>query len=168
MFFWMFYLHPRKIIRDKDLFQGILVILGHILRSLVFYINGFSLIESYALLLSCMIFSGIYLFGHFSLSHTFTPVIDEKENPNWIRYAFEHTVDIVPNNALVSWIMGYLNCQVVHHLFPSMPQFRQPEVSKRLQKFAKENNIEYKIIGYFEAWNLMLDNLKNVGNKKSI
>ncbi len=86
-------------------------------------------------------------------------------------------MDITPDNSLVNWIMGYLNCQgllilssflssvyilmiiivifmplVVHHLFPNMPQFRQPEVSAMLVDWAKKHDIKYTIVSYFDAW----------------
>ena len=105
----------------------------------------------------------MYLFGHFSLSHTFTPIVEENENPNWVIYAVEHSVDINPQNPMINWIMGYLNCQVVHHLFPQMPQFRHPAVSKELVKFCKENGLKYEIISYYDAWKKMFSNLNEVG-----
>ena len=110
--------------------------------------------------------SGIYLFGHFSLSHTFTPVIKENDDPSWVRYAVEHSVDISPQNPFVNWIMGYLNCQVIHHLFPSMPQYRGPEVSLELIELCKKWNIKYNIIGYGEAWYLMFKNLNDIGTRR--
>ena len=60
--------------------------------------------------------------------------------------------------------MGYLNFQVIHHLFPSMPQYNGGKVSVKLIEFCKENNINYKIIGYRKAWYDMLSNLDSVGH----
>jgi len=162
--FWMFYLHPRKIIKEHRIFDGVCLLLSHIFRPFIIYnYSSYNIFESYIIFLLSQYITGVYLFGHFSLSHTFCPVVESNENKNWIRYSFDHTVDISTDNFIVSWIMGYLNCQVVHHLFPQMPQFRQPEVSKILVSFAKDNNIDYKIIGYFEAWKLMFKNLNDVG-----
>ena len=155
MMYWVFYLHPRKIIRDKNISQATLVIVGHAMR--IFFMKG----AMYHIM--SLWVTGVYLFGHFSLSHTFTPTVPIDENPNWIRYAIEHTVDIEPDNKWVGWIMGYLNNQVVHHLFPSMPQYRGPEVGKELQIFCKKWDIKYRRVGYFEAWNLMFQNLDDVG-----
>lgn len=166
MLFWVLYLHPRKIIRDRNTMQGFIVLSGHMVRILLFTwaadINIY-----YALIyhLLALWITGIYLFGQFSLSHTFTPTVGENENPNWVRFAIEHTVDIEPENKYVGWIMGYLNNQVIHHLFPSMPQYRGPEVSKELVHFCKKWAIEYKIITYAEAWSQMFKNLESVGNK---
>ena len=60
--------------------------------------------------------------------------------------------------------MGYLNNQVIHHLFPSMPQYRGPEVSEELILFCKKWDIKYTIMNYCEAWYNMLNNLNKVGN----
>jgi acyl-CoA 6-desaturase (Delta-6 desaturase) len=162
--FWILYLHPRKVIRDKNWIQAIIMITGHLLR-----------INMFIMMANCTLFwaliyhfcsswvSSVYLLGHFSLSHTFMPTIEPNENPNWVEYALNHTVDIEPQNVVVSWIMGYLNCQVIHHLFPSMPQHHGPIISEKLKIFCKKWNLKYNIIGYFEAWNKMLNNLGEIG-----
>lgn len=169
MTFWLLYLHPRKVFRDKNIIQGFYIVLGHITR--ISLIMKFASSGIYCAILYHFLaiwITGIYLFGHFSLSHTFTPTVDKDENPNWVRYAIEHTVDISPKNKLIGWIMGYLNNQVIHHLFPSMPQYRGPEVSQELLLFCKKWDIKYTIINYYDAWYYMLNNLNTVGNQKSL
>ena len=166
MSFWNLYLHPRKVIRDKNIAQALLILSGHTTRVLLFM--RFASVDVFCAVLYHYIaiwITGIYLFGQFSLSHTFTPTIDKNENPSWVRYAIEHTVDISPKNKLVGWIMGYLNNQVIHHLFPSMPQYRGPEVSEELILFCKKWDIKYTIMNYWEAWYNMLNNLNKVGNE---
>lgn len=164
--FWTLYLHPRKIIRDKNITQAFLILAGHTTRIFLFMKVAPTNFFYAALYHSIAIWiTGIYLFGHFSLSHTFTPTVDKNDNPNWVRYAIEHTVDISPNNKLVGWIMGYLNNQVIHHLFPSMPQYRGPEVSQELILFCKKWDIKYTVISYYDAWYHMLHNLNTVGNE---
>jgi fatty acid desaturase len=39
----------------------------------------------------------------------------------------------------VDWWMSYLNYQVEHHLFPSMPQFRHPQTSIHVQALFKKH-----------------------------
>jgi acyl-CoA 6-desaturase (Delta-6 desaturase) len=165
MLFWMFYLHPRKIIKDRDYIQGIFTLSGHIIRPFVIYtVWDGSVLESYGLHLATMYISGIYLFGHFSTSHTFMPVVAADENPSWIEYSINHTVDIDTQNPFVSWLMGYLNCQCVHHLFPQMPQYRQPEVSKELAHFTKKWDLQYHHLSYFDAWYHTFRNMYRVGH----
>ena len=174
--FWMFYLHPRKMLRDKNVLQCSLIVSSHLLRVYLFREFGgggggggapISWTAAIGYHLASVWVSSMYLFGHFSLSHTFTPVIESHETPNWARYAIEHTVDICPGNGLVSWMMGYLNCQVVHHLFPSMPQFYGPRVSEEVRRFCDQWGLEYRVVGYFEAWKCMFSNLDHVGKTLS-
>jgi fatty acid desaturase len=165
MLYWILYLHPRKIIRDKNIVQAGIVSMGHLSRIGLFMCFGnvsFSMALFYHFL--TVYLSGIYLFGQFSLSHTFTPVVQNDENPSWVHYAIEHSVDIDPQSPLISWVMGYLNCQVIHHLFPSMPQYRGPEVSLELQEFCDKWGIQYTIMSYLDAWWYMFKNLNDVGN----
>ena len=165
MLFWLFYLHPRKIIREKSFEQGFWMLCSHTVRpALMSYLSGMGFGQAYLLHWVSLWIAGQYLFGHFSLSHTHTDTVEADENVNWVEFAVHHTVDINPQNPLINWIMGYLNCQVVHHLFPNMPQFRQPEVSKRLVKFCKDNGLEYTVISYFEAWRRTFANLNDVGH----
>ena len=166
MLFWLLYLHPRKIIRDRNVTQAVIVSVGHVSRIFLFMqIGEASFYQSLWYHFITLWVSGVYLFGQFSLSHTFMPVIESNENPNWVRYSLEHTVDIEPQNYAVSWIMGHLNNQVIHHLFPSMPQYRGPEVSKELIEFCKKWDLKYTIITYREAWDNMFANLRKVGDE---
>jgi fatty acid desaturase len=164
MLFWLFYLHPRKIIREKSYEQGLWMLSSHTIRpALMSLVSGMGFGQAYLLHWVTLWIAGQYLFGHFSLSHTHTDTVEADENVNWVEYAVHHTVDINPQNPLINWIMGYLNCQVVHHLFPNMPQYKQPEVSRRLVKFCKENGLEYTVISYYEAWKRTFANLNEVG-----
>ena len=166
MAFWIFYLHPRKILKDKDYVQGFFTACGHIVRPLVIYsMSDYSLVQSYGLHLTSMSIAGMYLFGHFSTSHTFMPVVQSDENPSWIEYSLNHTVDIDTQNPIVCWLMGYLNCQCIHHLFPQMPQYKQPQVSQELALFAKKWDLKYTQVSYFDAWSMTFQNMIDVGNK---
>ena len=54
------------------------------------------------------------------------------KNENWITYASHYTMN-VNNNPITNWWMSYLNFQIEHHLFPSMPQFRFPTLAPRVK-----------------------------------
>ena len=167
MLFWLFYLHPRKVIRSKKWEEGFWMLASHIVRpALMCYAMGggeTTFLKAYLMHWVTLWLAGMYLFGHFSLSHTHTATLEADENANWVEFAVHHTVDINPENPLINWVMGYLNCQVIHHLFPNMPQYKQPEVSRRLKRFCKEWGLEYTIISYAEAWRRTMSNLDEVG-----
>jgi fatty acid desaturase len=163
--FWTLYLHPRQLLRDGNLEQFVYMILSHAIPifSFIFYSNvsiNISIVTS----LASSFVAYMYMFGHIALSHTFTPIIPHDENPSLIRYATEHSVDIGVSNPFISWVMGYSNFQVIHHLFPSMPEYRSSEVSKRWIRFCEKHGLVYTRIGYFEAWKKLFQNLNQVGH----
>jgi acyl-CoA 6-desaturase (Delta-6 desaturase) len=175
--FWTYYLHPKKVVhrlcttktreqRVETTFEVLCMLFSHI--SIPFIISsyaGYGIIYSYFLLMVINFWNFIYLFGHFSLSHTFTDVIPEDKHLLWFEYALHHSVNISTKSQLVSWIMGYLNFQIEHHLFPSMPQYKNavaaPYVRRFCEKWASE--LKYTEYSYCDAWRLMLSNLNQVG-----
>jgi fatty acid desaturase len=164
MLFWLFYLHPRKVIKAKKWNEAFWMVSSHIVITyLIAQTTGMSTGSAYAAFWFTRWIGGMYLFGNFSLSHTHCDVIDADEHRNWVEYAVHHTVDIEPGTFWVDWWMGYLNCQVIHHLFPSMPQTNQPEVSKLFEKFCDKWDLKYTNVSYWEAWRLTLQNLEDVG-----
>jgi fatty acid desaturase 2 (delta-6 desaturase) len=167
MWFWLLFLHPRRVITHGKWHEGFWMLAGHVVRTYLFMqATGWQgVAASYAVgYWACMWVSGMYLFGHFSLSHTHLDVVDEDVHKSWPRYAIDHTVNIEPQNPVVSWLMGYLNCQIEHHLWPQMPQYRQPEASLRVQAFCAKHGLDYKVVSYPRAWYEMLGNLVKVGD----
>ena len=157
--------HFGLMIRKKDYRQIIISITSLIVKILLFhYIGDYSIIQSIILYLINFWLVSIYLFSHFLLSHSYTPIINEDENKNWVENALEHTIDFSTDNLFVCWITGYLNHQTVHHLFLSLPYHNLNKVSKELIKFCNKWNLKYQRKTYYEVFKLMLGNLDNVGN----
>jgi fatty acid desaturase 2 (delta-6 desaturase) len=163
--FWSFYLHPRKAIEDRNYRQMFFMLMSHIVSPILFHeVGGMGWGMAWGGHFMATWLSDMYLFGHFSLSHTFLDVVHHDDDISWVRYATEHSVDIAVGNPVVDWIMGYLNYQVIHHLFPSMPQHRGPEVSRRWAVFCEKHGLTYIRMGYFDAWCQMFGNLDRVGD----
>ena len=166
MAFWLYVLHPSKVMKKKNFEEAAWMLSSHVVRaSLIQFVHpaNISFAHAYGLYALSMWVAGMYLFAHFSTSHTHTKVVEFRDHPSWVRYAVEHTVDISPHNACVNWLMGYLNLQVIHHLFPNAPQFKQPEISKRFKVFAEKWGLEYTVMTYGEAWKATFKNLNDVG-----
>ena len=184
--FWTYYLHPKRVIsairsaptaqkKWTHVVEATCMLSCHIVLPGIFYARGgYSPLAAYALLVLCNFWNVIYLFGHFSLSHTFTDVVPETANLRWYEYAIGHSVNISTNSALVTWIMGYLNFQIEHHLFPSMPQYKNALASRHVREFCAKwdgfgatNNsalkLKYREYGYWDAWRKMFTNLSDVG-----
>jgi fatty acid desaturase len=177
--FWIYYLHPKKVFhrlcfattmgeRRTAAFEMACMTASHISLPLIFYTGGSGgggLLWSYFLLMVVNFWNLVYLFGHFSLSHTFTGVVPENKHLLWFEYALHHTVNISTKSALVTWIMGYLNFQIEHHLFPSMPQYKNALAAPYVRAFCERHAsaLKYTEHSYKDAWRLMLSNLDQVG-----
>jgi fatty acid desaturase len=169
--FWIYFLHPRHVLsnlKKQTWIDGISMISGHCIRTAMymFATGSNEILKSYLIAYcACMYVSAIYNFGHFSLSHTHLDVVEDNKHKSWLAYALEHTVNISPQNPLVSWTMGYLNCQIEHHLWPSMPQYHQPNVSQKVREFCHKHGYEYKVMTYWQAWKAMILNLQQVSDR---
>jgi fatty acid desaturase len=179
--FWTYYLHPKKVFhrlcsaRTREVyietaFEAVCMTGSHLSLPIIFYSGGASgggLLWCYFLLMVVNFWNFMYLFGHFSLSHTYTGVIPEDKHLLWFEYAIRHTVNISTKSQLVTWIMGYLNFQIEHHLFPSMPQYKNavaaPYVRRFCAKWADAAGLKYVEHSYTTAWKFMLSNLNQVG-----
>jgi hypothetical protein len=98
-------------------------------------------------------------------------VVPETEHRLWFEYAIRHSVNISTKSALVSWVMGYLNFQIEHHLFPSMPQYKNAVAAPYVRAFCEKwgsgseptYHLKYVELTYTEAWRKMFANLADVG-----
>jgi len=99
---------------------------------------------------------------NFALSHTHKPVVQANEHRKWIEYASKYTTNIEPS-WWCDWWMGYLNYQIEHHLFPTMPQFRGRSVSSRVKTLFDKHGLTYDIKSYWQALDATVRNLDEVG-----
>jgi linoleoyl-CoA desaturase len=61
----------------------------------------------------------------------------------WAVHEMMTTADFAPKNKMISWFVGGLNFQVVHHLFPRVSHIHYPALSKILQKECAKFNVPY-------------------------
>ncbi len=150
---WQLYLHPRHVLKHR-LYLQLIAIIGH--YALIYQI-GF-----WPWLISTWILS-VYTFTNFALSHSFLPVTTEPTT-HWVEYSLVHTAD-VEHRPWCNWWMGYLNYQIEHHLFPTMPQFRHPLIKERVKALAEKHNLPYMVYSYKEAVQKTFQNLKDVATE---
>jgi len=174
--FWTYYLHPQRAFRAAKkektgltILELVAIAASHIVIPFIFYTRaaeGMSIFYCYFLLMVCNAFNFMYLFGHFSLSHTFTDVVPETESLKWFEYAIQHSVNISTQSPLVTWVMGYLNFQIEHHLFPYMPQYKNAIAAPYVKDFCKrwsQSQLQYVEVDYWTAWKAMFKNLDDTG-----
>jgi fatty acid desaturase len=159
---WQLALHPRYIVLTKKWGEMSVLVLRYIL-TFKFLFAGFSWTAALGCYLLVQQIAGSYIFTNFAMSHTHLDVTQPDEHVHWVEYACNHTTNL-SDHWFVNWWMAYLNFQIEHHLFPSMPQFRHPETSKRVKELFKKHGLKYDVRGYFSCLGDTLKNLNEVGH----
>jgi linoleoyl-CoA desaturase len=63
---------------------------------------------------------------------------------DWAEHQLATTADFADGNKLATWLMGGLNYQVVHHLFPKICHLHYPALSKLVAATAAEHGLQYR------------------------
>jgi len=158
---WQFFLHPRHAFRTKKYIELFYFGLRYALWYLAF--SNFSAGQIILLYVAYTWIGAAYIFTNFAMSHTHLPVLKAEDNVDWVRYAGDYTVNI-ESTFWVNWWMSYLNHQIEHHLYPSMPQFRHPQIAPRVKALFEKHGIPYVVYGYFEGLKVTYANLYTVGH----
>lgn len=91
------------------------------------------------------VLSIVFQLAH-TVEHTHFPLPDEatgKMEDEWAVHQIKTTANFATKNKLVSWLVGGLNFQVEHHLFPKISHVHYPAISKIIKKACQEYNIQY-------------------------
>ena len=92
--------------------------------------------------------AGLTLAIIFQLAH----VTDDNEYPmpdngelehNFFVHQLSTTMNFATKNPVISYVVGGLNFQVEHHLFPNISHIHYPRISKIVQSTAEEFNLPY-------------------------
>ena len=101
---------------------------------------------------------GLSLSIVFQLAHVveetefeFSGADDKIIENEWAIHQLKTTANFAQDNRFISWLVGGLNFQVEHHLFPRISHVHYPEVSKILMRKCKEFNIPYHSIPTMSA-----------------
>lgn len=61
----------------------------------------------------------------------------------WAIHQIKTTANFSPNSKIISWLVGGLNYQIEHHLFPRISHIHYPEISKIVAKTCQDFDIPY-------------------------
>ena len=164
-FVWSFLSHPMFAYNKKHLTEYITTkAISLSLYCWFFGLSGYNRIESVAMFHVVSLLGSMILLATFTVSHTTTDAYTE--NNGWVIPSSNHTINIY-DHWLTNWWMGYLNFQIEHHLFPTMPQFRQNKVGKYYVKpFLEKHNLCYNEKTFIQANKDVYTNLKKIANYK--
>lgn len=78
-----------------------------------------------------------------SLSHLPKNMLKDKDAPkDWVRLQLGGTQNIL-GGTFIEWVMGHLNWQIEHHLWPTMPRHNFKAVSPRVKALCAKHGVEY-------------------------
>lgn len=93
--------------------------------------------------------TGLILGIVFQTAHVVTdsdfPLPDENGNMsnNWAIHQLATTSDYAPKSRILSWLIGGLNYQVEHHLFPNISHVHYKQISVFVKSTARKYNLDY-------------------------
>src|SRR6266404_5567426 len=61
----------------------------------------------------------------------------------WAVHEVETTVDFCPRNAFLTWVLGGLNYQIEHHLFPRVQHTHYPRIAEIVKRNAVKHGVRY-------------------------
>ncbi|HEX6334249.1 MAG TPA: acyl-CoA desaturase [Flavisolibacter sp.] len=61
----------------------------------------------------------------------------------WAVHQVRTTANFAPRNRIVSWLVGGLNYQVEHHLFPRISHIHYPAISRIVREHCEKFNLQY-------------------------
>lgn len=105
------------------------------------WLTGFLIVTLFA----GFILSIVFQLAH-TVEHTHFPMPDEvtgKLENEWAIHQLQTTANFATDNKVVSWLVGGLNFQIEHHLFPKISHIHYPQISKIIKQACKEYNVEY-------------------------
>ena len=156
-----------------DIFVLILL-LFHIFLfvGLPIYLQGF---QNWLIAFACFsLTAGLVLSIVFQLAHTVEdtsfPVANQPENKMPDEFAAHQiltTANFATKSKIVSWLVGGLNFQIEHHLFPKISHIHYPVISNIVKATCQDFNVKY--IEYPKmklAIHAHVNHLRNMGIKK--
>lgn len=156
------------LILSKIVYYAIFLVLPILFLPFVWY---WTLLFFFAMhFTSGFILTVIFQTAHVVPSSTY-PLPDKNgsiEN-NWAVHQLYTTSDFSPNNKVLSWLIGGLNYQVVHHLFPDVSHVHYNKISDIVERMASKYNLPYHVQpGFIKAVVEHARMLKKLGASYSI
>lgn len=135
-------------IREHIAFWAAKVLYAFVFIALPIYMLGF--LKFAVGFIIATFFTGFVISVVFQLAHTVEetefpmPVGDTNKIENeWAIHQVQTTANFATKNKLISWLVGGLNFQIEHHLFPKISHVHYPAISKIIRETCNDFNIKY-------------------------
>ena len=160
-FLWQFLAHPNHALRVKNYLELFYLAARYVGWHSLFGYMGIG--ASFRLYTLYVAIGATYIFTNFAVSHTHKDVVPKGKHISWTLYSANHTTNCT-SSWWCNWWMAYLNFQIEHHLFPSMPQYNHPKIAPRVKALFDKHGVEYDVRPYFECMRVTYKNMLLVGN----
>jgi fatty acid desaturase len=105
---------------------------------------------------------GVCLGASFAPNHKGMPIV-----PHTMKIDFLRRQVLTSRNVRGGWavdfVLGGLNYQIEHHLFPSMPRPNLKRARPIVRAYCLKHDVSYAEVGLFESYAIVVDYLNNVG-----
>lgn len=105
---------------------------------------------------------GLYMGGAFSPNHTGMPIVPANVKIDFLRRQVLMSRNVT-GGWLIHFMLGGLNYQIEHHLFPNMPRPNLRRVQPMVRDVCAENRIPYTEKRLFASYRIVLRYLNDVG-----
>jgi linoleoyl-CoA desaturase len=125
----------------KVIYTFMFVALPIMLLGFTTWLVGFLLIT----MITGLVISIVFQLAH-TVEHTEFPMPNEMTNKienEWAIHQIHTTANFATGNKLISWLVGGLNFQIEHHLFPRISHVHYPAISKIIKRTCEEYGINY-------------------------
>lgn len=135
-------------VSDHLVFWGFKLFHLFLFVGLPVYMVGFTAWLVGFIIFSCVagfVLSIVFQLAH-TVEHTAFPVPHESTGrleDEWAVHQIKTTANFATRNRVVSWLVGGLNFQIEHHLFPKISHVHYPAISKIIRKACEEYGLAY-------------------------
>ena len=152
LIFWM----------TKKFYIGIYIIIPIFMVGLLKALIGFAIVSFVCGFAIAIVFQLAHI-----VENTEFPVVqdgDTKIEQQWAIHQVNTTSDFATKSKLISWLLGGLNFQVEHHLFPKISHVHYPAINRMVKATCLEFNINYNEYPTFlKAIGSHLHHIKKMG-----
>ncbi|MDR0792202.1 MAG: acyl-CoA desaturase [Chitinophagaceae bacterium] len=124
------------------LYHGfVFIVLPIMLVGWLYWLVGFLTFS----LVAGFILSIVFQLAH-TVEHTAFPVastVEHKLPDEFAKHQLKTTANFATKNKTISWLIGGLNFQVEHHLFPKISHVHYPAISEIVKTVCKEHQLQY-------------------------
>ena len=132
------------LIISKILYYVIFLIVPIIVNPVAWYwiIAGFFIMHFTAGLILSTIFQTAHVVP---TSNYPLPAANNEISNNWLVHQLYTTSDFSPNSKIFSWLIGGLNYQVIHHLFPNISHIHYKKLAPIVKSTANKYGLPYYV-----------------------